>query len=31
MNLILEPDETGFAKIPDGFLEEPLTLYAVYQ
>ena len=31
MNLILEPDETGFASIPDGLLEEPLTLYAVYQ
>ena len=31
MNLILEPDETGPAKIPDDLLEEPLTLYAVYQ
>ena len=31
MNLILEPDETGLAKIPDGLSEEPITLYAVFQ
>ena len=31
MNLILEPDETGFASIPDGLSEEPITLYAVFQ
>ena len=31
MNLILEPDETGFASIPDGLSEEPIALYAVFQ